>query len=90
MNDKIYNEITEFLDELMIRTTKYKFRTYILDEVFKSSMAIRIPGMTLGGIKINENNEVIEIVIFDDVLRKFKEKRVSEIVTKEFKGFKIK
>lgn len=90
MNDKIYNEITEFLDKLMITTTKYKIRTYILNEVFKSSMAIRMPGMTLGEIKINEIAEVIGIEIFDDALRRFKDKRVSEIATKEFKGFKIK
>lgn len=90
MNDKIYNELTEYMDELMIRTTKYKFETYILDEVFKGAMAIRVPGITLGGIKINEKNEVIEVEIFEDVLSKFKDKKVSEILTKEFKGFKIK
>lgn len=90
MDDKIYNEITEYTDELMIRTTKYKFKTYILDEVFNSAMAIRVPGMTLGGIKINEKNEVIEVEIYEDVLNKFKDKKVSEILTKEFKGFKIK
>lgn len=89
MKDDIRNELTKRVDSMLKYPSEY-YKSYILNEVYKEAMAIRLPGLTIGEVKINSEMEVIEVRMYKDILNRFKENDISEILTNEFRGFKIK
>lgn len=84
LNDKIKNDITKKIDEML--NTK-SVESYILNEVFKGAMGIRVPGLTIGEVKINDKFEVIGFKFYDDTLKFFKDKNFEQL--RIFLGYKI-
>lgn len=84
LNDKIKNDITEMVDKMLNTET---VESYILKEVFKGAMAIRVPGLTIGEVKINDKFEVIGFKFYEDTLKYFKDKKFEQL--RQFLGYKI-
>lgn len=84
LNDKIRNDITEAIDKMLNTKT---VKSYILNEVYKGAMGIRVPGMTIGEMKINDKFEVIGFKFYDDTLKYFKNKNFEQL--RKFLGYKI-
>lgn len=61
------NKITNYLDNYLEK--KYKdsdfYNTYIYDEPINHLWAIRIPGVTVGHIKVKENI-ITDIILYED------------------------
>ena len=85
-NSKYFtNELIEEIDKHLIFERINNLQTYILgDKPYNSYYAIRYPGATRGGIKVDENNVITHIVIEEG----FYKESVQEGV-KEFIGCKI-
>lgn len=66
-------ELTEGLTELLYAITSDLYRVYIVDRCQKSDdLALRVPGCTIGYIKTDENNTIINAVIANYALKRFK------------------
>lgn len=71
-NEYIYktNDLTREMDNYLIKSIdSTRLKTYIYDYFFEESMcyAIRFPGATRGFIRINEENIIKEIKLYDDL-----------------------
>lgn len=68
-------KITEYLDD-DIRENSGEFNSYFKCYIYDcrswcdNTVAIRMPGSTIGRVKFNDENEIIECCICDDVLAK--------------------
>lgn len=82
---KIRNDITEKIDEML--GSHISVKSYICDEVFKGAMGIRVPGFTIGEVKVNENLEVIGFNFYEDSVKYFKNKNFEELT--KFFGYRI-
>ena len=93
--DEYFCKITDRLDQLAglkITNDGYCWRHYILYGDFheeNNMMAIRIPGGTVGGIKLDENNVIKEIKINTDYVVRTYPDDVEEIMNNEFVEAKL-
>ena len=81
-------DLTEELDSLAKLTDREHYdwyHHYILADdwcINKKCLAIRIPGGTLGGIWIDDNNVITKIVVDTDYVVKTYPKNVNELIQK--------
>nr|DAD59694.1 MAG TPA: hypothetical protein [Bacteriophage sp.] len=93
--DEYFCKITDRLDQLAglkITNDGYCWRHYILyDDYDKKNniMAIRIPGGTVGGIELDDNNVIKEIKVNTNYVVDTYPDNVEEIINNEFVGFKV-
>lgn len=93
--DEYFCKITDRLDQLArlkINNDGYCWRHYILyDDYHKKNniMAIRIPGGTVGGIELDDNNVIKEIKVNTNYVVDTYPDNVEEIINNEFVGFKV-
>lgn len=85
-------ELTKELDVLAKLTSEEvfeRFRHYIVaDDLYKKEkcLAIRVPGGTVGGIYLDDNNVITKIYIDTDYVVKSYPSDVNEIIEKKFVG----
>lgn len=74
LKDSYYCDLTTLLDDGYRYGINSDFRHYVLAGEFhfnKGCLPFRIPGKTVGGIWIDENNVVTKIAINDDCLKDY-------------------
>lgn len=83
----LVNDLTKELDDYLDFNLKYKLNNYIYDHPFDNSWPIRYPGATRGGIRVDENNIITDIVLYEDSDDIYK-KNVRDILSK-YIGMKL-
>lgn len=83
----LVNDLTKELDDYLLINETYKINNYIYDHPFDNSWPIRYPGATRGGIRVDENNIITDIVLYEDSDDIYK-KNVREILSK-YIGMKL-
>ena len=89
-NDYGYNEYyCELTDELDKQSEMDRRRHYILADktaVVNKMFPIRVPGGTIGGIWLDENNVIKDIVIATDYIVKTYPKNINDLMLRQFVG----
>lgn len=70
-NREYYCELTKELDEICGYTTNYpRYKHYIYDtrDLWNNCLAIRVPGKTVGNIRLNKNSVIIQISLSTDLI----------------------
>lgn len=63
--DEWVNDLTHFMDSFLIRKSKY-FETYICkNKTSRNHWVIRYPGATRGHILVDDDNIILDIVLYD-------------------------
>lgn len=66
------NDLTKEMDKYLVyQNSKHPMNTYIYDK-FKDKWTLRFPGATRGYIKVDENEVITEIVLYDDTVGIYK------------------
>lgn len=66
--DEYYCPVTEKLDgSIGLAGTSHHFKSYLLDtrDIWGNTFSIRIPGRTVGVIRLDENNTIVECLVDD-------------------------
>ena len=83
----LVNDLTKELDEYLDINEEYRLNNYIYDHPFNNSWPIRYPGATRGGIRVDKNNIITDIVLYTDSDDIYKE-NVRDILDK-YIGMKL-
>lgn len=83
----LVNDLTKELDTYLDFSQKYDLNNYIYEHPFNNSWPIRYPGATRGGIRVDENNIITDIVLYKDSDDIYKE-NVRDILEK-YIGMKL-
>lgn len=66
------NDLTKEMDTYLVyQNSEHPMKTYIYDK-FKDKWTLRFPGATRGYIKVDENEIITEIVLYDDTVGIYK------------------
>ena len=86
LHEEYYCELTEKLTEILCGTSDL-YRAYVCGTYMDKTLAIRVPGCTIGYVELNIDNVIVKVTIYDYALNRFKDNPNETL--KQFVGQKL-